>query len=138
MAEHAKYEGYRNRIRNFLLNLNNMIQSLQTNSRNAGPDIDLGKAMAILSHEMFAKTREMDRAVAELDNLYTEVDVRKHLIEAYLEGGSGSDIGNLPETQEALRYLAQFEKGNAELKQMWEGLMPCSRRANMCSHVTRR
>ncbi|CVL06818.1 uncharacterized protein FMAN_11914 [Fusarium mangiferae] len=138
IAEHTKYEGFRNRIRSFLLNLNNMIQSLQTNSRNAGPDTDLGKSMAALSQEMFVKTRDMDRAITELNNVYTEFDVRKPIVEAYLGLGSGSAVGTLPETLVALRYLERFEIGNARLKQMWDGLMACSRRAHMLSHVNRR
>lgn len=138
IAEHAKYEGFRNRIRSFLLNLNTLIQSLQTNSRNAGPDTDLDKNMAALSQEMFVKTREMDRAVAGLNNVHTEFDVRKPIVEAYLGLGSGSTVGTLLETLVALRYLERFEIGNAKLKQTWDGLMACLRRAHMLSHVNRR
>ncbi|CCT72878.1 uncharacterized protein FFUJ_12772 [Fusarium fujikuroi IMI 58289] len=138
IAEHTKCEGFRNRIRSFLLNLNTMMQSLQTNSRNAGPDTDLGGSMAALSQEMFIKTREMDRAVAELNDIHTEFDVRKPVVEAYLGLGSGSAAGTLPETVVALRYLESFEIGNASLKQMWDGLMACSRQAHMLSHVNRR
>lgn len=138
IAEHTKYEGFRNRIRSFLLNLNTMIQSLQIISRNRGPGTDLGRSMAALSQEMFAKTREMDRAVAELNNIYTKFDVRKPVVEAYLGLGSESAVDTLPETLMALRYLERFEIGNARLKHMWGGLMACSRQAHMLSHVNRR
>lgn len=92
-------------------------------SRNRGPGTDLDRSMAALSQEMFAKTREMDRAVAELKNIYTEFDVRKPVVEACLGLGSESAVGTLPETLVELRYLERFEIGNARLKQMWDGLI---------------
>ncbi|KAM5521315.1 hypothetical protein FOXYSP1_15206 [Fusarium oxysporum f. sp. phaseoli] len=99
MAEHAKYEAFRNRIRNFLLNLDTMRESLQINSRIAGPDTELGKAMVALSDEMFDKMRKMDKGVTVLNKIYTEVDLRKPLIEAHLELGAGSAAETLAETQ---------------------------------------
>ncbi|EXK35881.1 hypothetical protein FOMG_09079 [Fusarium oxysporum f. sp. melonis 26406] len=137
MAEHAKYEAFRNRIRNFLLNLNTMRESLQINSRIAGPDTELDKAMVALSDEMFDKTRKMDKGVTILNKIYTEVDLRKPLIEAHLELGAGSAVGTLAETQIALDHLKQFGIVNTLLKRMWEGLLACSRRGHLYLRMAR-
>jgi hypothetical protein len=137
MAEHAKYEAFRNRIRNFLLNLDTMRESLQINSRIAGPDTEPGKAMVALSDEMFDKTRKMDKGVTVLNKIYTEVDLRKPLIEAHLELGAGSAVGTLAETQIALDHLKQFGIRNTLLKRMWDSLLACSRRGHLYLRMAR-
>ncbi|KAF4953786.1 hypothetical protein FGADI_5779 [Fusarium gaditjirri] len=128
LAEHAKYEAFRARIRSFLMNMDTMLQSLQINSRIAGPDTDPGKAMVALSQEMFDKTRKMEKGVLVLNKIYTEIDLRRPLIEAHLGLRAESAAGSLVETHVALDHLKQFGIGNALLKRMWDSLMACSRR----------